>query len=96
MIARALNQQGECFMSDLEKIDFVDFFTIGERVYWAVVPEGGDCGGKTLEQMKRWLGEANVYGPFESDDAAQADADKVVGEGVPVIDIDPLGSSARN
>jgi hypothetical protein len=67
-------------MSDLEKIDFVDFFTIGERVYWAVVPEGGDCGGKTLEQMKRWLGEANVYGPFESDDAAQADADKVVGE----------------
>jgi hypothetical protein len=76
-------------MSDLEKFDFVDFFTIGERVYWAVVPEGGDCGGKTLEQMKRWLGEANVYGPFESDDAAQADADKVVGEGFRVAtDVD--------
>jgi hypothetical protein len=46
--------------------------------------------------VKSLLGEANVHGPFESEDAAVADADKVMGEGQPVPDLNALGSNAIN
>jgi hypothetical protein len=71
--------------------------TTGRRTYWAHVPEEKTCAGmKTIEQVKSLLGEANVHGPFESEDAAVADADKVMGEGQPVPDLNALGSNAIN
>jgi hypothetical protein len=79
------------------EFETVQFMHDGRRTYWAHVPEEKTCAGmKTIEQVKSLLGEAYVHGPFESEDAALADADKVMGEGQPVPDLNALGSNAIN
>jgi hypothetical protein len=78
-------------MSRKDKVEItsVEFAQVGEHIYWFTVPEGMTRDGMTGQQLEALLQSGEAHGPFESGAAAQADADRVTGEGHPVIPLPP-------